>query len=470
MGIVPALAAALLSVVPQEPARPVPELSRAIDALIREEFHRSPRAVVAPVADDGEFLRRLMLDLVGYPPDERELAAFLADRAPDKRLRAIDAFLASEGFAEFWSRRFALDLLEAPPSADALDRFAAWFRDQLRKDRPYDEIVRDVIGASGKGADRPELAYALSVNPKDAFPAAFAEGVSRHFLGVDLYCARCHDHAFDRWNVEQYYGMAGFVIRLKRGAAGLAEGEEDWSWGYPPSRQPPRFLLGGGPAEGEHPLQALARLTTSRENPRFSSAAVNRIWGWLSDRAIVEPPHRMDLANRPVARKLVGRLAAGFDAGGRSIRSVVRAICASDTYQRGCAHDGAPPRYDFTRMRVRPLTREQLVASVLRVTRGKADPAEVLDAARTMGDPVLFLRGGERVREGIRAGAVLRELRGAEEDVESKVDRLFRIVLSRPPAEAERRRFAEALRSRGDAGFEDAAWALLNTDEFRSRH
>lgn len=435
----------------------VSDLSREIDEAIHAEFLRFPNVIVAPRTNDGSFLRRLMLDLAGRPPTEEETKVFLADAAVDKRLRKIDALLEADEFAESWARRFAAAFAPGAPRS-----FVEWLRDRLRRDRPYGEIAAEIVGALGRAEENPALGYALSRNRLDAAAPAFAEDVSRHFLGVDIYCARCHDHAFDRWTVDQYYALAAFAVRRRVEGGAVAEvAEEDWSWTYPGTPRPrPSFLLGGAPAEGESPTTALARLVTAPGNVQFSKAAVNRVWGWLSDRPLVNPPDGFDLVNRPSSRRLLDALAKGFDAGGRSLRALVRAVCASQAYQRGDLPGVEPRRYDFSRVRPRPLTFDQLVSSVQVATLGRTEPHSL--EARTALDAALFLRSGPEVREWIRTGPVLRGIRAGED----KVDRMFLAALSRKPTDDERRRVAAFLDRGSD---EDAYWAILNTSEFMSR-
>ena len=434
------------------------DLSRDIDAAIHEDFLRFPNVVVAPAAADGEFLRRLMLDLLGRPPTEVETTTFAADPAPGKRLQRIDALLASDGFAEFWARKFATAWMREPPRA-----FVEWLRDGLRRDRPWSEVVAEVVGALGKAEERPALAYALSRNPDDAAAPAFVEDVSRHFLGIDIYCARCHDHGLDRWTVKQYYDFAALAVRRRRSGSELSEvAEEDWSWTYQgtPKGKPALFLDGGAPAPGESPTAALARLVTARNNAQFSKAAVNRVWGWLSDRPLIDPPEELDLGKRPASRRLLEVLAKSFDAEGRRLKTLIRGICGSATYQRSSAHAQEAKRYDFTRVRVRPLTPEQLLASAQVATLGATAPHAAVDA-------VVFLRESEDLRTWIRTGPVLKGIREGPGTLGEKVDRLFLAALSRTPDAELRARVVKAVEA---TDFERVYWALLNSDEFGTRH
>ena len=94
------LAAGLLGAAgPQEPRKPA--VSAQIDAAVRGIPNYDAKGQSAP-ADDGEFLRRVMLDLVGCPPNAEQVKAFVADPGPGKRTAKIDELLASDEWADLW--------------------------------------------------------------------------------------------------------------------------------------------------------------------------------------------------------------------------------------------------------------------------------------------------------------------------------------------------------------------------------
>jgi hypothetical protein len=133
----------------------------------------SDPAHVSGPCSDGEYVRRLSLDLLGYPPSGAEAAAFISDSTPDKRTRKLDEFLATARFADFWARRYAevffgnyhepaFDLpdgLQVETRRRILSTFISWLRDQIAADRPWPEIMTAMLVARGSSATTPELGY-----------------------------------------------------------------------------------------------------------------------------------------------------------------------------------------------------------------------------------------------------------------------------------------------------------------------
>src|SRR6185436_964125 len=172
----------------------------------------------SPIAEDGEFLRRVMLDLVGYPPNLDRVRAFSTDTNPGKRVQVIEDLLATDDFADLWARQFAevffgnyhdvtmdtMPKLGKSASARIVGDFLKWFKLKLSKDTPYTEIVSQMLDARGTDEGDPAMAWKLSFYSGEGQAIEFANGAARQLLGIRLVCARCHDHPFDKWRVEDY--------------------------------------------------------------------------------------------------------------------------------------------------------------------------------------------------------------------------------------------------------------------------
>lgn len=185
-------------------------LRQVIDAEIRVAWQRQ-KITSAGRADDAAFLRRVYLDLVGTIPTGEEAAQFLKDADPKKRALLIDKLLADPRFAAHQADVWNVVLFgRNPPNLDADRRrigFKKWLTEKFAKNEPYDCWVRDLLLAERDGT---ELFYVQFRNqPEDT-----AVAVSRVFLGTPLQCARCHDHPFESWTQRDFYGMAGFFVRL----------------------------------------------------------------------------------------------------------------------------------------------------------------------------------------------------------------------------------------------------------------
>jgi len=493
---------------PMPPSDPSPSLPKRIDAEVRQiPGFRNPTALCG----DGEFLRRVMLDLVGYPPNADEVRAFVADPDPEKRAAKVDHLLATERYADFWARRWMgvffgnyhvhrLEPLRSLPGEEAdriMAAFRGWLRRHLKNDSSWSDIVQDLLQAQGKAAEVPALAYKLGTIGWPRRPY-FENRASMHFLGIDLSCTGCHDHPFDKWRVEDGYSMMSFSNgrTLRTGGRGLEieEGPEIESrrmrtrgfglkWGEEVVR--PAFLHGEQPAQGEILAKAFSRIMTDPKNEQFRKAAVNRVWGWLLGRGLVNLVDGFNLKNKPLSTKLLTLLADDFKVNRYSFKALIRGICATEAYQRRCEGPGEVQKVLFDRGMIRPLSAEQIVNSLETATRGRPtfDLAASQELAERMirGDApgcevteapidaraLLWLENSDQVWAWIRASPILQEIRktGAP-----PVRAMFLAALSREPDGEETKRYETFLEGPGPERLEEAYWTLLNSTEFLSRH
>jgi len=491
---------------------------KPLDDAVRALPGFDPSHVSGPCGD-GEYLRRLSLDLLGYPPSGVDAAAFIADPAPDKRSRRLDEFLATPRFAQYWARRYAgvffgnyheprFDTtpgLALETRRRLLTNFIAWFGDQIREERPWTATLTAMIAARGDSEGSPEIAYKVSFLTGDRQEFGFAEGIARHLMGVNLHCARCHDHPTDRWQVEDVYGLGAFntrqqvSIRVEKGKEQVVleyrdEGEFCWdSRVYSGPVLPgarayaPRFLQKDA-SRGDDRVGILAELLVRDEQKRWARVLANRTWAWLIGRGVVEPVDEFDAKHLPVSPALMDALTGAVEEGKGSLKSLVRTICSTETYQRSSESAGKCDRRHFCRGTVLPLTGEQMLNSI-QVALGGApgldlEEAQELTAALTMRPQVgcevqplpfgtlhaLMFRNSEKLRDWVRGSPVLAELRKTSATDEEAVDRMFLSALSRKATATEGTRFTTFLHDRGRLGFEDAYWTLMNTAEFLTRH
>ena len=352
----------------------------------------------APLASDGEFARRAWIDATGRIPQPAELAAFLADRSPNKRDTLIDRLTASDGFIDKWTYYFE-DLFRAGGRmGSGLNLFHYWVREWLKLDRPYNEVVTDLLTGAGKSSfsvpgalyyqrdfvkakDDPESPDAHDlVNQPDTVDE-FTVTYSKVFLGISVACISCHDGAghLEKVNLflvkkkrEEFFSQAAFfgktrqIMNWENGYQANTEYTvDDEAPGYDrkaesivrvPRRgkglSEPRFLLTGeAPREGENARDGLARMMTS--HIQFRRAFVNRIWAELMGFGIVEPVddfdlERYDAKNPPPAPwtvqpsnpALLDAMAEDFGAHNYSFRHVVRTIMKSSAYQLSSSFPG----------------------------------------------------------------------------------------------------------------------------------
>jgi hypothetical protein len=502
-------------------------LRQVIDAEVRSAWLKE-KITPAGRCDDAAFLRRVHLDLVGTVPTYEEARRFLADADPEKRARLIDRLLDDPRHAAHQADVWDLTLFgRNPPGGDATrkrDGFKEWLTGRFAANEPYDRWVRDLLLAEQPG---PEMFYVQYRNQ----PEEAAVAVSRLFLGMQLQCARCHDHPFESWTQRDFYGLAGFFVRLVvvdggggKGRYRIAEkstGEvlftgavKDQRPGQKGAPVRPKFL--NGPELDEPPLppgfkepvtkgnqapprpafsrkEKLAEWLTAADNPYFARAAANRLWAQFLGRGLVHPVDDLSGKNRPSHPELLEALTRHLVATRFDLKGLVRELVHSEAYQLACtgpSTEALPPW--FERARVRPLSAEELLAAIrtatgLDASGGKVPGATAEFMVRHFGEPTdgqgrfqgslgehLFLNHSGQLRQMIqpRKGNLAESLLSDKAPWEERVERLFLSVLSRPPGDAERQRFVQHLTSdaKTAALVEEAVWALLSCSEFRFNH
>ncbi len=501
-------AALLLALPPatsqQAGKKPKPPLASAVDSNAGSLSSGKP----SPLAEDGEFLRRVMLDLVGYPPNLEQVKAFLADANPNKRADKIDELLDSEDWADRTARLFCegwfgnyhdvpimvMPALDAGAKTRIAQDFVKWLKSKLMKDAPYNrEIVDAIIRARGTGTGDPSMLWKLSCFAgDDAGAVEFANRVSKHFLGIRLKCAQCHDHPFDVWDEGHFYKLAAFFGRTRAKGGADAEISESGAEGdammmkQTGTAQQPQFIFGQKPGKQDPWMDALAVYMTGPENPQLALAAANRVWSWLFGRGLVHPVDDFSKAHPPLAGGMLGALAKEFRGSKYSVKALFRGICNSDTYQRGSANDGNMTKPSFSAAWIKHLDAEQLLNSIQVATTGR--PGKNVSEAMRMVDPLfpadiiwcevtplpgnmrqaLLVRNNSAIHGAIGGGGVLNGIRGAT--TAEKVTDMFLAALSRKPSPSELARFTTFVDKHAGQGMEDAYWTLMNTTEFLTRH
>ncbi|MBX3413410.1 MAG: DUF1553 domain-containing protein [Pirellulales bacterium] len=487
-------------------------------------------------ATDAEFLRRVYLDLAGRIPPVSTAREFLSNPFYSSREQLVDRVLTEPAHATNLARVWRRLLL---PEMDANQqlRFMApslesWLRQQFLAEMPYDELVRALISYELPGADgnRGDFDF-YEVSPlafyiaKDAKPENLAASAARLFLGVQIECAQCHDHPFDNWKREQFWSLAGFF-------SGVKKQQPDQPFSViveEPDRHeitivgtetvvPALFLDGKSPewAEKESSRTTLAKWVTSRENPYFAKATMNRLWAHFFGHGLVDPVDDFSADNPPSHPELLELLAREFVAHDFNLSYMMRALVSTRAYQRSSLVSDerqADPRL-FAVMPVRALDAERLLASfdeavlyhnpnvqspfvtdVSRMTfldtftRGSDDLTE----AQTSIIQALTLMNGELVagatqtgKNAVYTGDRPRSMQGATTRLMTSVlafpglttrDRLellYLATVTRPPRADELERYTtyidSADKQQRDARLSDVLWALLNSSEFLTNH
>ena len=180
--------------------------------LTLENKERGVTAAPMPVIDDLTFLRRVYCDLIGRIPTNEEAIAFEESKNPEKRSELIDRLIADDRFVDRWTVFYA-DMFRLRAQADGGGAALAWVHQAIADGLPHDEMSRRLITTNGKAGAAPEVSFVLAEN---ADPMILAGVTSQVFMGVRISCAQCHDHPFDVWTQENFYGFAAYFGKTQR--------------------------------------------------------------------------------------------------------------------------------------------------------------------------------------------------------------------------------------------------------------
>jgi hypothetical protein len=493
---------------------PATEGNTWIDDLVDAKL-ANLRIAPSAVCDDETFLRRATLDLVGLVPTPEERAAFLADRSADKRARAIDALLSRKEFVELWVMKWS-EILQIRSQGNEVSPKGAilyhqWLDRRIAANEPVDRMVRDLLTASGGTFDNaPTNYYQLERNN-----LKLTENVAQAFLGMRIQCAQCHNHPFDRWTMDDYYGFAAFFSQIgrKRGADPRETIVFDSGSGevnHPVVGKPaaPKFLGGERPKVADRDRrEAVAAWITSPDNPYFSRHVANLTWAHFLGRGIVHEPDDARVSNPPSNPALLTELARRFVASGWDFRALVRDIVLSRTYQRSSDWNDSnrTDTVNFSHAAVRRVRAEVLLDVLAQVTEtknkfpglplgaravqvadgrttnyflttfGRATREDVCTCAVRM-DPslsqALHLLNGDAANQRIRQGDLVGRRLAAGAPPTAILDELFVRCYCRPPTERERIETLVHVLDTPDVkqSLEDVFWALLNSPEFIFNH
>ena len=248
------------------------------------------------VCDDSTFLRRVTLDIVGRLPTEKETQEFLAAEQSNKRDELVQRLLKNPGYADFFASKWTPLLKNRRDEASDITAnfaFHAWMRDSLLANVPYDQIVRELLAATGTVVGNPPVAWYKRVkDPKEQL-----EDIAQLFLGVRMQCAQCHHHPFEKWSQDDYYSFAAFFSQIGRKPTGT-RGEDmifhkrgiATAVNVKSGDVLKPAVLGesvGEIAADEDPRLQLADWMSSESNPFFAKALVNRYWKHFFKRMVM---------------------------------------------------------------------------------------------------------------------------------------------------------------------------------------
>ena len=486
-----------------------------VDTAVFEKLQQL-QILPSEVCTDDEFLRRVSLDLTGRLPSAEEASALIADAAnPNRRSVVVDRLLDSNEFASFWALKWG-DVLRSNSKklkTAGVHKFREWIYESVRSDKALDQFARELLTANGSVFENPPANFwRASRDPLDA-----TETTAQLFLGVRIQCAKCHNHPFERWTQDNYYGIAAAFARVGRKNSVDADEEVIFTQAGGEVTQPRtnkqmkvHLLLKGDvevPADQDRRV-VFAQWLTSPENPFFAKSIVNRIWGHLMGRGIVEPVDDFRDSNPPSNARLIEELSRQFASNSFSQKWAIRTICNSRTYQLSSRKNGFNKDDEIycSHANTRLLTAEQLLDGICAVTSVPeqfpgvplgtracelADPPTDHYFLKVFGQPqremacqcerssesnlsqALQMINGPVVHNKLRAdnGRIALMIKDMKPDDEI-ITSLYLAALARQPSTEEMTASKTHIAAQADRrqALEDVGWAILNSKEFLFQH
>jgi hypothetical protein len=484
-----------------------------IDRLVTAKLQKL-RIAPSGICDDETFLRRVTFDIIGLPPTVAEYQQLMSSTDPEKRARLIDELLGRKEFSELWVNKWA-ELLQVKSSNEisykAMFLYYNWLVEKMSKNTPMDQMVQELLGASGGTFKSPATNFYEAT--RDTL--ALSENVAQVFMGMRIQCAQCHNHPFDRWTQNDYYGFAAFFSQIGR------KGGEDYrerivfNSGGGEVRHPvgnavmkPKFLGGDLPdLNGKDRRVVLAQWLASDKNPWFATSFANRVWAHFMGAGIVEPVDDFRVSNPASNPELLAELGKRFTESKYDLKALVRDICNSRTYQRTTQRNdsNATDERNFAHASLRRIKAENLLDAISLVTETKdkfqglpagARAVQIADGRistyflTTFGratretvcscevkmeptlSQALHLLNGETVNNKIRQGGLVARLIATRKYPEERILELYLRCLCRKPTPEELDKLRPVLGEGTNQAqaLEDIFWALLNSREFLFNH
>jgi hypothetical protein len=512
------------------PVEMVPPAKNCVDELLFANL-KTLGVPPSPVCDDATFLRRVTLDIAGRLPTLKKTQEFLASDAVDKREQAIDDLLRSPEYADYFANKWTALLKNRRDDASDLKSnfaFHAWMRDSLLANKPYDQLVRELLAATGTVIGNPAVAWYKRVKE----PKQQLEDVAQLFLGVRMQCAQCHHHPFERWSQDDYYSLSAFFSQVGRKPSNTRG--EDLIFHKRGIATATNIKTGvalkpaalGDPipeiSPDEDPRLKLVDWMASKSNPFFAKALVNRYWKHFFQRGLIEPEDDIRDSNPATNPELLAALEQHFIESGFDLKDLVRLITNSNAYQLSSQTNpyNVADRQNYSRYYPRRLQAEMLLDAIDTLTEAQTDFPNLPTGTRAIAlpdnsynraSPFLKVFGRpesesvcecERVQSSslsqslhlINANDIKSKLaksggraeRLAKEDkpTEEKIRELYAVAFSREPRADELAIAVEYVEEpRTDAAgmsidpqkakqtnFQDLVWALINTKEFLFNH
>ena len=495
-----------------------PEARNLVDEHVLAKL-KSLGIPTSELCDDSTFIRRATLDIAGRLPTLEETQQFLADKTENKYAAAVDRLLDSPEYADFFAKKWTAILRnKRNGQAELFNSFAfhAWLRDGFYDNKPYDQIVRELLTATGSVETNPAVVWYGGV----ANTESRVEDAAQLFLGQRIQCARCHHHPFEKWSQADYFQMSAFFTKITTKEGVTPEQPMFVSRLGNASAQHPKSGQSLQPAglDGENlevtaiddPRKNLVEWMVAPDNPFFARSLTNRYWKHFFERGLVEPEDDLRVTNPPANPELLDGLAKYFAESKYDLKGLVRLICSSTTYRlsseandQNLADQSSYSRYYPKRLQAEVLLDaiDQVVGSTTTFdgmpagTRavslpdtsfdsyfltvfGRPDSASACECERSQEATLaqsLHLLNSSDVQSKLSndAATPARLAKDSSVDHPTHLRELYLRAFSRQPTTEELQTalsYIERKKANLREAYEDLVWALINSKEFVFNH
>lgn len=484
----------------------------------------------SPLADDSEWMRRVYLDIVGHIPPVEEVEKFLGDKDKAKRTKLIDRLLDDPAYTRNWTTIWTnLCIGQQTPRRVSRDGMQKFFREAFGKNRPWKDVVADLVVAEGHYEENGAVNFLLAQMQDQDDGVQMTAKTTRLFMGMQVQCTQCHDHPFNDWKQDQFWQFNSFFRQTAKvdhrkfdpKSGRMVDDfseivERDFSGpvyfekrsGLMKVAYPVYMGQEIDPGSSTDRRKELARLMTTGERPMIAVAYMNRLWAHFFGFGFTSPIDDISTHIPVTHPALFDRLADEFVKSGYDCKQAMRWIANSEPYNLTSRSTKKNTRDNpaigeaalFTHVYVKPMTAEQLYDSLIVATsahksgRSGWEQAEVQrrewlqQFVRTFGTDdggesssfdgtipqALMMMNGALVRDAVsfKAGSQLHELLTGKGNELQKVQRLYLTSLGRMPTKPELGTAQKFLKGNRDqlVVYQDLFWALLNSNEFIFNH
>jgi hypothetical protein len=485
-----------------------------IDTLVHAKL-RKLRITPSEICTDEQYLRRVFIDITGTMPSAEEHQIFLADTDPKKREVVVDQLLERKEFVDMWVMKWA-ELLQVRTinnrvAKKPMLRYFNWLREKIATNTPSDVMVRELLASKGGTFSDPATNYYQT----ETETLKVAENAAQVFMGMRIQCTQCHNHPFDRWTMDDYYGFAAFFSQIGRKAAEDPREQIIFNSGggevkhlVDGRNMAPKFLGGETPdLKGRDRREVLAEWLASPQNPYFATNLGNIVWAHFFGKGIIDQVDDVRVSNPPVNAELLAELGKRFTEYNYDFRRLVKDICTSRTYQLSTQTNESNEKdhRNFAHAELRRLRSEVMLDCITQLTSstdkfpglpvgaravhiadgntstyflttfGRAKRESVCSCEVKM-EPnlsqALHLMNGDTVNEKIKQGGLIPNMIADKKTPADIITEIYARSFCRKPTEQE---LAKLVAVAGEEenpqpALEDIFWSLLNSREFLFNH